>query len=84
MYYVLYILFVEQYGDDRLLLSQGYFNRLQSAARGKNPRVKVLLAIGGWTDSGTDAYSRLVTEDENIEHFVERTVQFLKVSRSGS
>ena len=33
-------------------IDSGFFNRVQSVARAKNPNVKVLLAMGGWTDSG--------------------------------
>ncbi len=48
-------------------------------ARAKNPNVKVLLALGGWTDSGTSAYSKLVSKQENIDNFVEKAVAYLKV-----
>ena len=39
--------------------------------------VKVLLALGGWNDSEGDKYSRLVASRENIQTFVETTVDFL-------
>ncbi len=39
-------------------LLSGFFKRVQSVSRAANPDVKVLLALGGWTDSGGDAYSR--------------------------
>ena len=50
-------------------------------ARAKNPNVKVLLALGGWTDSGTSAYSKLVSKQENIDNFVEKAVAYLKVDK---
>ncbi len=60
-------------------IESGYFNRVQTMARRANRKVKVLLAIGGWTDSGTTAYSRLVTDRENIDNFVRKAVEYIKV-----
>jgi GH18 family chitinase len=43
----------------------GYYNRLQSTARTQNHQVKVLLGLGGWTDSSNGAkYARLVSDDK--------------------
>ena len=43
----------------------------------KTSGVKVLLALGGWNDSEGDKYSRLVASRENIQTFVETTLDFL-------
>lgn len=39
---------------------------------------KTLLAIGGWTDSTGDKYSRLISSDAQIRDFVSSTVQYLQ------
>ena len=39
--------------------------------------MKVILALGGWTDSGTDKYSRLVGDAESRRRFVDKAVQLL-------
>lgn len=40
--------------------------------------VKTLLAIGGWTDSTGDKYSRLISSDAQIKDFVVSTVAYLR------
>ena len=59
----------------------GFFNRVQSAAGKRNKDIKVLLAVGGWTDSGTDAYSRMVNDPEKRRNFVEKAIELLKVHK---
>ena len=48
----------------------------------ENKELKVMIAIGGWTDSQTidnfKKYSALVASDRNIEKFVDSAVKFLK------
>lgn len=44
----------------------------------KNPKLKVLLAIGGWTDSQGDKYSMLVRDSDKRKEFVKKAVEFLK------
>ncbi|XP_068209059.1 uncharacterized protein [Palaemon carinicauda] len=46
--------------------------------RHRNPSAKMLLALGGWTDSRTDKYSRLVASPKLRADFVAHAVQFLK------
>ena len=49
-----------------------------STARSQNPSVKVLIALGGWTDSESDKYSRLVSSQANIDKFVGKAKSFVK------
>ena len=58
----------------------GYFNRLQSTARSQNPQIKVLLGLGGWTDSTNgEKYSKLVTDKANRDNFVSKTAKMLEI-----
>jgi hypothetical protein len=41
-------------------------------------KVKVLLSIGGWTDSSGDKYSRLVNDGGSRRRFVDGVVAFLR------
>ncbi|CAN7937947.1 unnamed protein product [Ixodes hexagonus] len=43
-----------------------------------NPKLKVLLSLGGWTDSGSDKYSRLCASAADRKAFVTDSVAFLK------
>uniref|UniRef100_A0A336KYW9 CSON001622 protein n=1 Tax=Culicoides sonorensis TaxID=179676 RepID=A0A336KYW9_CULSO len=43
-----------------------------------NPDVPVLLALGGWTDSTGDKYSRMVASSSARRNFILRAVDFLK------
>ena len=47
--------------------------RLKSA----NPRLKVLLALGGWTDSYGDKYSRMMATGESRRKFASQAARFL-------
>ncbi|CAG9096681.1 unnamed protein product [Plutella xylostella] len=40
--------------------------------------VKVLLGLGGWTDSAGDKYSRLVSSGANRSKFIQRAIAFLR------
>lgn len=40
--------------------------------------VKVLLGLGGWTDSSGDKYSRLVSSSSARANFVEKLIPFLR------
>ena len=48
-----------------------------SVAKKANPNVKVLLALGGWTDSGSDKYSKLVSNSNAISNFAKKAVEKL-------
>lgn len=39
---------------------------------------RILLALGGWTDSSGDKYSRLISNDVSRRKFVASTINFLK------
>ena len=43
----------------------------------KSDDVKVMLALGGWTDSSSDKYSRLVNDQAARERFIEDVIDFL-------
>ena len=60
--------------DDWTDLENNFYSQLVSL---RTTGVKVLLALGGWNDSEGDKYSRLVGSQENIERFVESSLEFL-------
>ncbi|KAK4321472.1 hypothetical protein Pmani_007719 [Petrolisthes manimaculis] len=45
--------------------------------RSRNPQAKFLLGLGGWTDSHSDKYSRLVSESHLRSTFIKHVVSFL-------
>lgn len=65
-------------GDPLVDINDGFYNRLQSVARSQNPDVKIMLALGGWTDSSGDKYSRLVNDPKKRQNFVKKAVNMLK------
>jgi len=44
----------------------------------RNPDLKVLLGLGGWSDSGDDKYSTLAHSSEGRRKFARDAVAFLK------
>lgn len=42
--------------------------------------VKVLLGLGGWTDSAGDKYSRLVSSDSARSKFIQKLIPFLRMN----
>ena len=58
-----------------LTFIEGYYEDFTSLkAKGK----KVMLSLGGWSDSAGDKYSKLVNNPENRKAFVQQAVSFLK------
>ena len=43
----------------------------------RNPKVKLLVALGGWNDSRTTKYSTLLADPAKIKAFVRHAVQFI-------
>lgn len=43
-----------------------------------NPDLKVMLVLGGWTDSGDDSYSRLASDARARSMFVSHAAGFVK------
>lgn len=43
----------------------------------QNEKLKVLLSLGGWEDSGGDKYSQMVSKPQNRRNFVKQAVSFL-------
>ncbi|XP_047468523.1 chitotriosidase-1-like [Penaeus chinensis] len=65
--------------DDHLDNSSGLDNyRRFIRLRERRPGIKLLLALGGWTDSRSDKYSRLVSEPQRRAAFVSHVVSFLQ------
>lgn len=50
------------------------------ALKTQNPKLKVMISLGGWTDSndGSGKYSKLVSSTANINTFVSSAVTFLQ------
>ncbi len=46
-------------------------------AKLSNPNLKIILALGGWTESTGDKYSRMVNDANSRKEFVEAAVEFL-------
>ena len=46
-------------------------------AKRTNPNIKVLLSLGGWTDSGSDKYARLVSDSNARANFAKKAVEKL-------
>lgn len=46
--------------------------------RNQNKKTVVLLAVGGWTDSTGDKYSKLVSNPKSRKNFVRTSIEFLK------
>ncbi|EFX87590.1 hypothetical protein DAPPUDRAFT_306550 [Daphnia pulex] len=57
-------------------------NRMYARINGlkqTNPNLKVMLVMGGWTDSGDDSYSRLVADARSRSMFAAHAAGFLQV-----
>ncbi|TRY79747.1 hypothetical protein TCAL_01968 [Tigriopus californicus] len=64
--------------DELLEISHDYFNRMVRESKARNPKVKTILAIGGWADSAGNAYSVLVNSPSKRQNFVRESKKFLK------
>ncbi|XP_022243409.1 probable chitinase 10 [Limulus polyphemus] len=58
-------------------LDNSFYKRVTSLKL-KNPSLKVLLSIGGWTDSAGNKYSRLISSASLRQQFINHVVPFLK------
>jgi len=69
---------IDPWGDINL---NGYLNF--TALKSKNPSLKTMISIGGWTDSndGTQKYSKLVASTTNTATFVTSVMSFLQTYR---
>jgi chitinase len=56
------------------------YSRLNKLKR-INPDFKIILAIGGWTDSQGSKYSNMVSNPTKRQQFVSNTVQFLRENK---
>nr|QPD99037.1 putative chitinase 1 [Tityus serrulatus] len=64
-------------GDENVDVNKGTFQGVVEVKK-KNPKLKVLLAIGGWVESEGDKYSRMVSDSDKRKTFVKSAVEFLK------
>lgn len=51
------------------------------ALKSKNPKLKTMIAVGGWTDSLDGKYSDLVSDIKRIVDFVDSVMEFLQLYR---
>jgi chitinase len=61
-----------------LYFSNVEFYQRTIALKQRNPDLKVMLGIGGWSDSGDDKYSALAHSAEGRRKFARETLIFLK------
>lgn len=69
--------------DPQIDLTGSYYQKVTSlkntvAAAKKTNNLKVLIAIGGWTDSASGKYSRLVNNSTARSIFIKSTIAFLQ------
>ena len=62
-------------------LDEKFYQRLVEVVRRTNPSARVLLSLGGWSDSGGDKYSRLVNSRSSRARFVAESLKFLALHR---
>ncbi|OXA59868.1 putative chitinase 3 [Folsomia candida] len=63
--------------DPQLDLDKQFYQRF-TALKQRNPNLKVLLGLGGWSDSGDDKYSILANNAEYRRKFSVETAKYLK------
>ena len=54
----------------------GFFERINNLKK-QNPRLRTLLAVGGW-EMGMKAFSEMVKDDKNIKTFVDTSIEYLR------
>lgn len=59
-------------------LDQRFYQRVTDFVKKSNPQAKVLLSLGGWSDSSGDKYSRLVNNNKAMDVFVKKAANFIK------
>jgi len=64
-----------QVADENTDINQGYYAQVTAL---KSDNLKVSIAIGGWGDSGTDKYSRMVSTAQGRTNFVNSVLAFLE------
>lgn len=63
--------------DPSLDINQGYFKRIVGLKQ-QNRKLKVLLAIGGWTDSQDTKYSVMVSDATKRQNFIRHALRFIQ------
>ena len=56
-------------------LDDRFYRRVLDKVKQTNPDAKVLISLGGWSDSSGDKYSRLVNNAESRENFAKKAVR---------
>jgi chitinase len=54
----------------------GFFERINNLKK-QNPKLRTLLAVGGW-DMGMAAFSAMVKDEKNIKKFVDSSIEYLR------
>ena len=60
-------------------LDQKFYRRVSDVVKKTNPEARLLLSLGGWSDSSGDKYSRLVNDNQAMKTFVKKTSRYLKL-----
>ena len=68
---------IDIYDPQADIVNKGYEKFV--ALKIRNPAIKTMIAIGGWTDSESDKYSQLVADSTKIATFVDSVVRFLQL-----
>lgn len=68
--------------DDWMDIQNGGYSKFV-ALKQRNPKLKTLIALGGWNDSAfSNKYSELVSSPTLMQNFVTKAVQFVKQVKS--
>ncbi|KAK6618323.1 hypothetical protein RUM44_002775 [Polyplax serrata] len=61
-------------------IDNNFYDRITrlGSLRNQGKKTKVLLAVGGWTDSAGDKYSKMVSDEGKRKDFVKSSIEFLK------
>ena len=56
-------------------LDDRFYSRVLDRVKQTNTEAKVLISLGGWSDSSGDKYSRLVNNQQSIDNFAKKAVR---------
>ncbi|KAI5750701.1 hypothetical protein M8J77_000551 [Diaphorina citri] len=67
-----------QAGNPEADLDDNFYQRISSSPLVTHGKVKILIAIGGWTDSSGEKYSQLISSGTNRKKFIKSVLTFLR------